>query len=497
MNNLLTLTGTLFNAISYVKIEEKYTKPGYISDDYLLTKSAAAMTYKDAIAYCGTTNSDIFDPTSGMELLKVMHDMDTKKVWTSLYEHKVTERLVTMNEKTPVTKTKDTTIGLFTTKVPETHMVALTLKDDNTTTYEATIVTEQLTAICMTPIAYPHRTNDHITFKKAKERALESITEMKRRAEKVKRRVRNKMLALPKLGTIKELKKDMAKKNYTLNVTDAWDREFDLEQRILNSLEVHITSLTTEWTSISEPNDLTLLIQHHAQWEQNFYNTLIEIQEPLFHPESMLEPEDRDRVDPEYLENRNPPMGISENPGKMLFFVHFRENGTDDLLPFWTLKNPLRKYFDPQWEHFNRMSAWDLVFIIILMLNTLFCVCTGVNECIHKRDSYLVWKGWLFRQPVNHPKEFFNVKQVSRRSSVTSPMSEQGTTRSHVRGRDREQVKFQWKKKRHAPRPPTEQFELVSPIDNEVYVSPPKPRNRPVYIKDVNAAGGGLAHRCV
>jgi hypothetical protein len=489
MNSILTVIGALFNAISYVKVENSYTKPGYIADDYLLIKSTTPLNYKEAIAYCGTTNLDIFDPTSGMELLKVMYDMKTKQVWTSLYEHKVTEVLVTMYEKTPVTQTKDTVIGLVTGKVPDTHMVALTLKDDNTTTYEAIIASEKLTTLCMTPVAYPQRTNDRLTFSKAKERALENISEMKRRAEKIKRRIRNKMLAIPKLGTVKELKEDMKKRNYTLNVTDAWDREFDLEQRILNNLEVHITSLAKEWTTISGPDDLTLLLQHHAQWEQSFYNILAEIQEPLFYPESMIEAEDRDRVDYEYPENRNPPMGISENPGKMLFFVHFKEKGTDDLLPFLRLEKPLGKYYDPDWEHFDRISFWDLLFIIILLFNTMFCMFVGINECIHKRDSWLVWKGWFLRQPVNHPREFFNVKQVSRRSSITSPMSEQRTAGSmeRKRGRDQEQVRFQSKRKRQAPRPPTEHFEMVSPIDDEVYVSPPKPRNRPVYIKVINA----------
>jgi hypothetical protein len=494
MNTILTITGSLFNTLSNVKIDEAYTSPGYLTNDYVITKSATNRNYKDAVAYCENANSEVFDPKAEMKILKLLYDFEVKKVWTTVFEHKLTEALVTVEGMPPITQTKDTVIGLFTDKIPQGHMVALVRKDDNTTAYETALATDEIAILCMKKLEYPNREEDKRTFLKAKEDTLDHLTDMKRKAEKVKRRVRNKMLAIPKLGTVKEFKADMAtSKNYSLDVTTAWDREFDLDQRMKNILEVHIEKLKNEWTTMKVPNDLTLLMLHHMQFEQNFYNTLEEIQEPLLFPESMLEPEDRDKVDFEHLENRNPPMGMTEDTGRTLIFVHFRETGVDDSFPFLTSEKILMPYFDPGWEHFKRMNIYDMLLLIVLSFNTVFCVGIGINECIQKRDSYHVWKGWLLRKPVNRHQELFEVKKTSRRSSITSPGSEPETTFSlrNERKRDRAQeVKFQPKKKKQAPRPPksvTQQFELVSPIDDQVYVSPPKPRNRPVYIRVVNA----------
>ena len=51
---------------------------------------------------------------------------------------------------------------------------------------------------------------------------------------------------------------------------------------------------------------------------------------------------------------------------------------------------------------------------------------------------------------------------------------------------DQQSVKFRSFKKKRAPRPPTEMYELQSPQE-EPYVTPKKPKNRPMYIRVVNA----------
>jgi hypothetical protein len=81
-----------------------------------------------------------------------------------------------------------------------------------------------------------------------------------------------------------------------------------------------------EWKRISDFDDLVLIQAKHKLFSNVFYNSLEELQEPLFYPESMLEPEFRDRVDPMFLENGIPQNGsYRKSKADVLFHSFSRE----------------------------------------------------------------------------------------------------------------------------------------------------------------------------
>ena len=466
---MLAIIGVYYNDLSAVDIEAEYTRSEFVTDNFYMKKSDVTMNYKEAESYCIGLRMELFEPTSDMPLMNVFTHFQTKAIWTNLYTHKTAEILVNANTELPVTNTKDMVISLPTNPVPATHMVALRLNADNTTMFDAALITDKLAAVCIEHILYPNRTHDRLVLTNVKSKTLYQISEMKRRAQKIKRRIRNKMLAIPKLGKLEDLRTKMKKQlNVTLDVTNAWDRQHDLVQRLEGDLRVLISPIRKQWKNIVGKDDLALILSMRTEFSDIFYNSIQEIQEPLFYPESMIEPEDRDKVDFMFAENRQPLLAITVDTDRTYFFLHFRENGTEDFVTMASYNRPLLPFYDTQWDNFYRFSIWDIIFFCLFGVNgfcVLFvCIIEFANSKMDKR-RYKRWQGeFAFKNDSDSERGRPFVTRKITKSPVHIRENVKETRpikRPRSKSLDQQSVKFRSFKKKRAPRPPTEMYELV------------------------------------
>ena len=82
------------------------------------------------------------------------------------------------------------------------------------------------------------------------------------------------MLAIPKLGKLEDLRTKMKKQlNVTLDVTNAWDRQHDLVQRLEGDLRVLISPIRKQWKNIVGKDDLALILSMQTEFSV-FFTTL-------------------------------------------------------------------------------------------------------------------------------------------------------------------------------------------------------------------------------
>jgi hypothetical protein len=202
--------------LSTTNITALYSKEGYTSDNHIFSKAEPSMTHTQAQEYCLAAKMDMFEPTADMKLVDLMRYFKVTDIWTPLYTHKTAGILVNSDANVPVTTTVYSTLDL-----PAAALVAdlaskgikVTINAANQTSYVVASKSESHAAVCMSLLQYPFRTADRLLLADIKKVHLADIYEMKRQQGKVKRRVNRKLAGIPKLGTIKEFKKDMAKMN--------------------------------------------------------------------------------------------------------------------------------------------------------------------------------------------------------------------------------------------------------------------------------------------
>jgi protein-tyrosine-phosphatase len=486
LETLVLVISMYYDGLSLVKVLDIYKKAEYCTDKYYTKKAETQMTHTQALEFCLAAKMEMFEPTGDMKLIELMRHHKVEKIWTSFYTHKITKLLVNEQVELPVTSTADSTIDLpapLAVSDLGNKGIIVQINALNQTSYAVSEKSELAAAFCIELLPYPFKSAELSNVKESQEYALKDIA---------------------------EFKSDMKKLNRSADLTSAYDKQFDLILRIQRDLEPIANETVKKWRKIKEPTDLISIHGQHKHFTIVFDNIIEEILEPLFYPQSMIELEDRDRVDPMFLENMMPTLAMSENPEKVVyFFLHFLENGTSDSLPIHTYKVPLDPVFDPAWEGTFRLSIADFIFLSFVGMSLIVVFGSILNCCMNllvKRNSWKKWREYeKGRRGSKTEMEIFVSKKV--RLPDDSPQSAQ---RKVLRPRARSiditgkivRPSFPTKspkkvfakppkraKKRQAPIP-TKRASLDMTGGNyevEVYRSPPKPQNKMYYvIKNAN-----------
>ena len=465
---ILAVLTSYYNTLSEIPIATEYTSPGYVTDSFVFSKSAEIMNYKEASSYCLTVQMDLFTPTKDMNLADFFKHFETTSVWTQIYQHTISETLVNMDQKTPVTATTDQVIALPNILIPTGYLIALSKGDDGKTFFDPQIVTKKLTAVCMTPILYPNRTMDRTKITELRKYTLEDLFEQKENTEKQQSRIRRKILTVPNYGSVKNLEETLAVHNRKINMSNARDFVRTIEKKLLE-LETFVPQIETKWKEIETNDDLPIILQMHNLFNEKFQNTLRELQEPLLHPTSTIQWEDRDRIDPTYGE---PKIGISENAEEKYFFIYLYEAADKEQLPIESTLHVL----DFHWEGFFKISFPDMIFSIgwILQIAT-FLVLSLIrfNRQIKKMCTKRFWQRKSSKSSINSEKQYRVRKIMAENSSDT----QKALKRSRSFSVDHELEVFR-PKKRPAPKPPKSKVR----IEATRYIPPSKPKNEPQYM---------------
>ncbi len=196
----------------------------------------------------------------------------------------------------------------------------------------------------MSQLPFPNTTKDRKSIQNLKQVILNDLLETKTHVEMVKGLVNRKLLVIPKLGKLADIKK-----NWTLNNTELIDLDQKIVRKITNELGTKVLPIIKQWKNIENSENFAILSAKHFNYVNTLKGITAEILNPMLHPFSAVEWEDRDKVDPTIEQNWEPLMGISENEEGNYLFIHFKETNVNDSLPIFRASLTF-KYFQRSFE---------------------------------------------------------------------------------------------------------------------------------------------------
>jgi len=482
ITSLLSTHSMYYNSLSEVDVESEYTKAGFVTENFYLLKSDTEMNYKNGFTYCMSQKMVLFTTSADMNLSQVFAHFNATKIWTQVYEHDISKLLVNFDTTPPQTSLIDGVLSLPLEKPPANHLVSLE-KIDGTYQFVNSLVSEEKTVICMSQLPFPNTTKDRKSIQNLKQVILNDLLEAKTHVEMVKGLVNRKLLVIPKLGKLADIKK-----NWTLNNTELIDLDQKIVRKITNELGTKVLPIIKQWKNIENSENFAILSAKHFNYVNTLKGITAEILNPMLHPFSAVEWEDRDKVDPTIEQNWEPLMGISENEEGNYLFIHFKETNVNDSLPIFRASLTF-KYIDSKWVGFFKLTFMDILLTsVTLGPLTCFMVYSAIRICMYifrkaaKKLDYYKYK--RRSSSIDSRLRQFTVKKSDSTHTTTSflPDSPRRKNRTPRRlGRSRSfsiehESKMLRPKKRHAPPPP-----VALPIRQERYRAPKKPRNEPYY----------------
>jgi hypothetical protein len=453
LTDILTVLTFYYNTLSEIDVAKTYEQTGYITNDYYYRSNILKLTWDQANTLCSSARMDLLTPTKDMRLGDMFSHFNTNSCWTQIYESKVTQTLVNMDQYPPAKITNDSSIKMPTEHVPEHHGIALTIDENNSTSFEPVAKTEQKTTVCMAEIAYPRKEKNVKQIVGLKSMLLSHIQESRYRVEQMKSKIKRKLLVVQSIGNLTVLKGEVA-----LNETVLIDADMPISKKISDELNQMIVPLSQKMLSIASVEDFSLIVGTDCGFHDLLRGLLQQVLDPLDSPIKTLPCERRDQVTGNFEENISPKMALSENQAANYLFVHFLEKYVNDSLPLKFLKNTNFSTFDTDWNGFYHITLPDVVLGIFWVLQGLVIVgpfvASIISDMIYKRQIIKLRK----RGRRNSLSQGYQIKKLVAKPTWNVRQGRPGKSPKKTSGMQRESMEIELapiRKKGKAPPPPT------------------------------------------